>query len=127
MVEEKKRFSWRVLASAGLVVVLAALVGFIETVGRQGTIIGRAERLKTGMSRLQVAQILGRADIFRGTDSPIWLDDRDRLVQVAVRFDVSDRVVSVEIVDDPGWLRPFRFGIRRWAENAYMNIHGPRR
>jgi hypothetical protein len=50
MVEKKKRFPWWLFACAALGVLGASLVGFIEIVGREGTIVGRYERVRTGMS-----------------------------------------------------------------------------
>jgi hypothetical protein len=55
----KKRFPWRLLACAVVLVLIAAVVGFIETVGREGTIIGRYEQVRDGMSKEQVVAILG--------------------------------------------------------------------
>jgi hypothetical protein len=124
MAEEKKRFPWWPVAWV-VVPAIAALVvlGFIETVGRQGTIIGRGERIKIGMSRFEVAQILGVASLNGGTDWPHWLDDP---AVVDLEFDNHDHVSHVRIRDDAGWL-PTRWRLRRWAERAYTAIHDPRR
>jgi hypothetical protein len=62
MPDEKKRFPWRLAACAFLLVALAAVLGFIETVGRQGTIVGRYERIRVGMLRTETDSILGPAD-----------------------------------------------------------------
>jgi hypothetical protein len=122
MAEDKQRFPWWPLAGAVVLGTAALLVlGVIETVGRQGTIIGRAEGIKIGMSR--VAQILGVASLNGGSDWPIWLDDR---AVVDVEFDHHDHVSDVRIRDDAGWL-PTRWRLRRWAERACKAIHGPRR
>jgi hypothetical protein len=60
MAEEKKRFPWWLVACAAGLVLLAAMLGFIETVGRQGTIIGRYERL---LAPTYLQSLAGDADM----------------------------------------------------------------
>jgi hypothetical protein len=59
MEESKKRLPLWMIFLAVLLIVCAPLVGFIETVGRQGTIIGRCAQLRNGMSKEEVITILG--------------------------------------------------------------------
>jgi hypothetical protein len=59
MAEAQKRFPWRLTACAALSLLSALFVGFIETVGRQVTFIGRYEQIKEGMSLAETVQILG--------------------------------------------------------------------
>jgi hypothetical protein len=145
MPEAKKRFPWWLIVCAALFVLLAAVVGFIETVGRQGTIIGRSERIKPGMPEAEVEKILGPSAFFGryswpGTtiEVPVALD-RDGPFQVEVDFESVHRpfdwkdlhVSGIELEAYPiekgeyftlGWFR-----VRRWAEQAYTAIHRPRR
>ncbi len=120
---EKKRFPWWAVVGAVLLLLLAAALGIIETMGRWGTLVGRVERVKYGMSEMEVVQILGRTSDGQGSTSPAWRDDG---VVVVVGFEDSDSVCSIEIFDGVGGLR-LRWRIRRWAEQAYTAIHGPRR
>lgn len=46
MPETQKRFPYRLLVCSVVLVILAAAIGLIETVGRRGTIVGRYERLR---------------------------------------------------------------------------------
>ena len=121
MPEEKKRFQWWPVICAVLLLSLAAAVGLIETVGRRGTLVGQCERLREGMSHEQVTEIVGphvEMDFFVLTDGPaevgIWFDHDNRYL--ARKSDLS--------IEDAGfgWWR-----VRRWAEQAYTAIHGPRR
>jgi hypothetical protein len=156
MAEEKKRFPWRLVVCAAVLVPVAAVLGFIETVGRQGTILGRSEEVKDGMSREQVHRILGTPSISH-VDAE-WFDGRvivdtddqwfDGPVSVDVEFwknEVSHRTLLIR--SDPDydyadnyWNRgpvhhwgPYTrthrvwWNIRRWAEQAYTAVHGPRR
>jgi|SRR5579885_1535468 len=128
MPEEKKRFPWWLLGCAVALVLLAAVVGFIETVGRERTIIGRFDKLEVGMPETKVEAILGRADLEQSGsywhEGPVdvevvwqteWKDDEPQGRRVARK---SYRVES-------GGYALWR--IRRWAEQAYTAIHGPRR
>jgi hypothetical protein len=60
MAERKKRFPWWLAACAAALAIVAAVLGFIETVGRQGTIVGRYDRLTKGMSYADIISVLGR-------------------------------------------------------------------
>jgi hypothetical protein len=68
MAEEKKRFPWWLPACSVLLVIFAVALGFVETVGRQGTIVGRFNRLEMYMSEAEVRAILGPGDV-NGVDS----------------------------------------------------------
>jgi len=59
MPEEKKPFPWWLAVSATLLVPLAAALGFIEAVGRQGTLAGRWQHIKEGMSKEEITAIVG--------------------------------------------------------------------
>jgi hypothetical protein len=128
MVEEKKRLPWRLIVLAVVVLTCALLVGFIETAGRQGTIVGRYEQIENGMPREKILRILG--------DSPFqeacgrWAMWPDGPVVIMVNFKgdrVSDKAVREPVPDEQRmqdlhtWWRA-----RRWAEQAYTAIHGPR-
>jgi hypothetical protein len=60
MSEGKKRFPRWLIICALLLVPFAAVLGLIETVGRQGALVGRYELIKEGMSRAETYRILGR-------------------------------------------------------------------
>jgi hypothetical protein len=127
MPDEKNRFPWWLLAVAGLP--LAAVLGFIETVGRQGTLVGRFELVRTGMSFVEVVDALGSCPCVLDDRDQYWLDDP---VDVKLRFEgkwrldpndwhVLDKRLRVNGAGSTWWR------IRRWAEQAYTAIHGPRR
>jgi hypothetical protein len=154
MTEEKKRFPWRLIGCAVLAVLLAAVVGFIETAGREGTVIGRYERIKRikhGASEAEIVAIMGK-DALRsgetadGTDLDTCLERADGLGRIRVTVATKDadimaspplawvtRIIEphgkafafteLELAGDP----PFLWRCRRWAEQAYTTIHGPRR
>ena len=135
MAEEKKRFPWWWVVCAAILLPLAAALGFIETVGRKGTIVGRweliagpDEGIKKGTSRAETFRVLGEH----------WREGRlgamgfwnDGPAHVAVSFDGDDRAVLGNLV----MLPPYEYkgsltwwNLRRWAERTYTAIHGPRR
>ena len=129
MAEEKKRFPWWLVVVAAALVPLAAALGIIETVGRQGTIIGAADRIQAGMSHDRVWSIIGppvSSDIENSGWSVTegWLESP---ITVQVTFQggrVSTKDVG-KLPSDPG--EHIRWHFRRWAERAYTAIHGPRR
>src|SRR5579885_2286626 len=125
MPEEKKRLPWWLVACAAVLVPLAAVLGFIETVGRRGTIYGRFNEIGNGMSRADVLRILGPPSYAPDKEGLVWEVGLDHSW---VQFDGRDRVTSkgIEGSDLPsaygvGWF------VRRWAEKAFTAIHGPRR
>jgi hypothetical protein len=155
MAEEKKRFPWWWLACAVLLVIFAAVMGFIETVGRQGTIVGRYEQIHPEMSRREVYAILGRTtnvwtfprsaegflgppDVARFCDDPLtmwevftWDDESPARVEVWFgKCRLSDgterwRTKSKRLRLNDRRLSWWHF--RRWTEKAHAAIHGPRR
>ena len=126
MAEEKKRFPWRLWAGTLVALLLAAVVGFIETVGRRGTVVGRYERIHVGMSRGRVDQILSH-DF--PTENSGWLEFwNDGPLSLCLTFR-DDRVIDkslessfTQTTNSRAW-----WHVRRWAEQAYTAIHGPRR
>jgi hypothetical protein len=97
------------------------VIGFVEMIGRQGTIESRYDSVKEGMSRDEALRMLGPPDDF---EAPYyrWLDGAG---YVTVRFDEHDHVAEKEIVfltrDDTFWWHS-----RRLAEEAWTAIHRPR-
>jgi hypothetical protein len=147
MAEAQKRFPWRLLAGAVVLVPLAAVIGLIEAVGRQGTLAGRGERLEEGMSLQEVRSALGidfdTSHQGGHRESDGWVETKEwsegpahvitvfRVPEVPGRFlsrlgsgnDWKLRSSEVHIDGSASWL----WHVRRWAEQAYTAIHGPRR
>lgn len=148
------------LAGAVLAVLFAAAIGFIETVGREGTIVGRYERIKHGASEAELVAVMGeeaarRGQMAIGTHLDLRLEWADGLGRVYVALATKDAheitffkeykggsvvwtstsiveprkhfwtvaSTKLELEDNPTLL----WRCRRWAEQAYTAIHGPRR
>ena len=131
MAEEKKRFPWRLVVCAVVLVPLAAALGLFETVGRKGTIIGRYDRVKKGMSWFDVTAILGPASD-NGLDGNLLdLDSytvcwQEGPATIVVEFDPETVVLHKRIATYPPFTRDhFWWHVHRWAEKAYTAIHGP--
>jgi hypothetical protein len=144
MAESQKRFPYRLLACSVLLVLLAAVLSFIETVGRRGTLVGRYQQIKDDMSAAQVAHALGvrpqvRSAPFTNMFLTADMEYVDGPVKVVVRFEL----IQADHPCDPSELsitdRHLYFGqaegtrlawawwhMRRWAEQAWMAIHGSR-
>jgi hypothetical protein len=131
MADEKKRFPWWLVVCAVLLVPLAAVVGLIETVGRQGTIVGRCERVKPGMLDTEARAILGPPDeedshVF-GVYGSVW---REGPIVVIVQWEQWNQFAPRYVYDASCWVVSGRsdpwWHVRRWAEQAYTAIHGPR-
>jgi hypothetical protein len=138
MAEEKKRFPWWLIVCAVLFVPLAAVFRFIETVGREGTILGRYERVTEGMKYDDAARILGTPDDeglgpsrFLGPaslahyshwsegPSEVWVEvsiGRSFGTECCVRGKASEVSRRFSL-----------WHLRRWAEQAYAALHGPHR
>ena len=65
MADERKRFPWWLIACAALLVPLAAVVGFIETLGRHGSVVQNYELVKEGMSQPE--------DVYRTSLNSVWI------------------------------------------------------
>jgi hypothetical protein len=167
MAEEKKRFPWWLVATAALLLV-AAVLGFIETVGWRGTIVGRYERIQDGMSEAEALSILGPGDpVFEPSELSNTQNEQiewnlahpGTYVGYHVKWQEGPaRVLVIFVAPSPaapavltsrewfGWppqdhydfkvmVKIFRmtndiapaWDLRRWAEQAYTAIHGPRR
>ena len=152
MAEEKKRFPWWLVVCAAVLLLLGAVVGFIETVGRQGTIVGRYDRLTKGMSYADIISVLGRdpdeefldaAELeqhgnacpysWREGPAELWIVVEARLIFMR---DPTDPRSVIWTVERQNLLRKSLYldcnhltwwHVRRWAEQAYTAIHGPRR
>lgn len=87
MAEPKKRFPYRLLACSAPLIVFAAVMGFIETVGRHGTIIGRYEQVPgptvrqfyslkpfsfVALSDAEIFSIVGKYDSYRDAEFGTW-------------------------------------------------------
>jgi hypothetical protein len=144
MAEEKKPFPWWLVAWVVVLAILGTALGFIETVGRRGTLVGRYERIHEAMAASKALAILGPPDI-TGSRHP------DPAYSGPVQmycWHEGPAAVWIAIVEDQtiGWReddgRTPRFvdakrltmekdvsviwHVRRWAEQAYTAIHGPR-
>ena len=128
MAEAKKRFPWWLVVCAALLVPLAAALGLIETVGRRGTLVGRYERLKEGMSKEEIRAILGAPQArlsIAPSEMNAWVWD-DGPAKVSVWLDHhGDVLYSPHLTVEN--LPPTVWRVRRWAERAYSAIHDPRR
>jgi hypothetical protein len=138
MAEEKKRFPWWLVVCAVVAVLLAAVIGFIETVGRRGTPADRYERVgkgiltKAGMVKEDIVAILGaptkiengskRGEICVWQDGPAEI----RVCFSHTRDDEWEAIWS-RFDEDGAYRRSVTWRIRRWAEQAYTAIHGRRR
>jgi len=60
MAHERNRFPWWLVACAAILMPLAAVVGLIETVGRQGTLAGRFHLIQQGLREDECLAILGQ-------------------------------------------------------------------
>lgn len=127
--EEKK--PWWLVVSAVLLLV-AAVVYFIDTVGRDGTLVGRYDLVRTGMSFAEAKDALGSyPGVLDGkTHDRYWFDGP---AEVRLGFEA----MSVWPPDPKDWrVREKRlhvndagsiwWHVRRWAERAYTAIHRPR-
>jgi hypothetical protein len=144
MAEEKKRFLWWLWAGAMALAIFAHVFGFIETVGRRGTLGDRYEQIEVGMRYDRVLRILGTPDgvelggQFAATAElyyPYWREGPDE-VSMEVSFNRTvwtghgyrtDTEPRVERKLSRINRRFSPWYIRRWAEQAYTAIHGPRR
>jgi hypothetical protein len=129
MSEEKKRFPWWLVACAVVLVLLAAVLGFIETVGRQGTLLGRYEHIKERMSRDEARRILGTPS-YSNYFSDHWEDDHNSVALDFQRNQISSRGIfrAGPMISPRVWDKyDARWHVRRWAEQACTAIHGPRR
>ena len=157
MAEQKKRVSWSMVVCGVILVPLGVVFGFIETVGRQGTLLGRHERLIAQHPRTEadVLTTLGTyghfsSDVKAATLSiapddfslpPRLRFDRwtDGAVDVIIVFSQDNGYQGQWLIDDHRqWPMDDRralvgrdadawWHVRRWAEQAYTAIHGPRR
>ncbi len=123
MADKRNRVPWWLVASSALFVVLAAVFGFIATVGRPG-FAGLPTHIKKGMSRAEVVRILGTADEAKFGEALVW---DQGLARLAVWFDDHNRVYdAVYFLGDPGPGWHLEWRVRRWAQEAYATIHGVR-
>ena len=135
MSERRKRLPWRLLACAVLLVILAAGIGLIETVGRHGTIVGRFERIQEGMALPEVVAVLGASS--SAVSRPrFWGEWGEGPVKVTITLSCIEKHADkaqedryphygvegkyLEFQDNP----PVFWWVRRWAEQAYTTIHG---
>jgi hypothetical protein len=117
-----KRFPWWLVVGAALLVPLAAVLGFIETVGRLGgTLIGKYERLGARMSRDETHRILGPPE-YSTSISDRWHEPETR-TSVQLTFQ-DNRVSEFCIVSDSMGTRSGWWHTCRWAELAWDAIHG---
>jgi hypothetical protein len=129
MAEEKKRLPWRLLACAVALLIAGLTVGFIETIGRQGTIVGRYERIKDGMKLTEVLRILGPPLPDNGTlpqdmgQMQVWAEGP---MYVIMAVD-DDRGYGKDLIENPPEKgeRHVWWHLRRWAEQVCTAIHGP--
>lgn len=152
MAEARKRVPWWLIVCTAILVPLAAVVGLIETVGRQGTLVGRLEQVPDTRSRGWIPEheflrIMGPpSETSLGTLPRIcgatwgvhyrWRDGPASLEVFSSRLR-SDLGMATEVVatrdfeDEDGHIALDRhvvvWRIRRWAEDAYTAIHGARR
>jgi hypothetical protein len=134
MAEGQKRFPWWLVACAALLVPPAAVIGFIETVGRQGTTVGRCQRLELGMAEFDALALVGRPadwnfnspDFGDGACS-MWYDGPMDVTVYWTKGEQPERGIrSIQFDRSQRGPDPF-WHMRRWAEQAYTAIHGPRR
>jgi hypothetical protein len=151
MAEPKKRIPHWVLVCSVLLAIVAAVLGFIEAVGRRGTIVGRYHRLAEGntVTAEEAFRILGKPDDYREVPSistspvpPEWrryflASNRTKLA--AWREGPAELVVAFGPIDfdhPKTWYatgaKTLRvsgpgFGwwhVRRWAEQTWTLING---
>jgi hypothetical protein len=135
MPEEKKRFPWWVWAVAALLGIFVVVAGFIETVGRRGTLIVQYDRIQEGMSWDETVRILGRdwyAPLVSISGSPgkwrCW-DDGTVILTITLENDW----VRSKSLSDSGYMYPGQGHTSSWwrmsrsIAKAYTAIHGPRR
>lgn len=185
MTKAQKRFSWWLVAYSLLLAICGLLFSLIETVGRQGTIVGRFHRIvcrdlegpsippgmlanniplsvkAEGMTIDEAFRILGTPDYCH--DDPVgwahWADhlppqdivwacpyccdtwNLDRMkvarwtegpVEVTLGFGVDERPGRQVCIVFAKKLHVTNtcfsaWHVRRWAEQAWTAIHGPRR
>ena len=149
MAQPKKRFPYKFTAGAAILLIGALLSVAIATVGRQGTIASRYEQIQKGMSPEEVVAIMGKPDEdqFRKHHGVSWEDYtfRDGAAEVWILFSAPDQFqeareppVDVSVHQHKEWVVRIKslsvhgsgfisWHFRRWAEQAYTAIHGPRR
>jgi hypothetical protein len=137
MAEEKKRFGWWLVLCAVLAVLLAAVLGLVETVGRQGTIVGRFQRIEKGMAMPDVVAVLGVSSS-TASRPRFWGEWKEGPVKVTITLSCIETHADKTLDRYPHYAvegkylefqaNPAAFWwVRRWAEQAYTAIHGPRR
>jgi hypothetical protein len=149
MAEVKKRFPWWLILCAAVLVPLAAVTGLIETVGRRGTLVGRLDQIdKWGtewMDEDEFLRILGPPTetgpgrhCFSGEwgVNHRWQDGPASLLVFASRLRLNrgkacGLIGRKDFENEDGHVTVSRdvilWRVRRWAEQAYTAIHGPRR
>ena len=140
MAEEKKRFPWWLVVCAALLVPLAAVIGLIETVGRQGTVVGRYGRIYEGMLEPETLAVLGPPDItdfacsgpvqmycWREGPTIVWVViTEEHLAGWQSDHNRTRRTLTFkQLTMEKGVF--VLWHLRRWAEQAYTAIHGPSR
>src|SRR5579885_1863223 len=149
MPEEKKRFPWWLVVCALVCVIGAALLGFIETVGRRGTIVGRYERLLAptymqslaggrdiegldmNMSENDVVAALGSSTDCRDEATRWWRPDRNDATRrncFGVLPKEPQLKTTEQYFDVPMFVVPLR--VMRWEEGpveitvAFTRVYG---
>jgi hypothetical protein len=130
MAEEKKRLPYRMLAGVVVLVTIAAVLGFIGTVRWRGTLAGRYQHIKKGMSRDEAHRILGPPDFsfpMREKD-PVHEEWNEGRVAVYLTFQ-ANRVSDMYIGNTPQEVREHVWwaDLYRSAEEKWRAIRRPRR
>lgn len=106
MAELHKRFPYRMLAGAVLLVIVAAVLAFVETVGRRGTLVARYERLLAPTYQQRLA---GGADM-EGFEGEI--SESDVVALLGSYTDCRDKLEGMgwPLIESIGTVRN-RFGV----------------
>jgi hypothetical protein len=133
--EPKKRLHHWLLACA-VILLVCGLLASIAVIGRQGTIAGRFRRPRPGMSEAEVVAILGHPHKVSpgiriktiSLDTYFWVEGPATVLVTFSSPPSHPESRRAEAGRMALYVKryPTFWHLRRWAEKAWMAIHGPR-